>query len=134
MNRRRGKSRLPIPKAAHFFDHTLVLDLHQRHHSSINTEAAAASALKTMTFKKGQIWRIGDLNLAVVSVGKTLVHHRNYTTQPKGVHTTMTSKSDLRKYLLNGNAVLVAEIVDKRAHRRRQPSRAESSRSSARAS
>jgi hypothetical protein len=99
------------------------------------TNPAAASPPETFTeFQKGQVWRIGDLNLAVISVGKRLVHYRKYTTQPKGVHTTMTSKSDLRKYLLSGDAVLVAEMVDKRAHRRRQASRVESSKSSSRAS
>jgi hypothetical protein len=76
----------------------------------MNTEAAEASAPETFTpFRKGQVWRIGDVNLAVILVGKTLVHHRRYTTQPRGVQTTMTSKSDLQKYLLSGNAVLVAE-------------------------
>lgn len=75
----------------------------------MKTGAAAESALKSDThFQKGQVWRIGDLNLAVISVGKTLVHYRKYTTQPRGVQTAMTSKVDLQKYLLNGNAVLVA--------------------------
>ena len=76
----------------------------------MNTEAAAASAPETFTpFQKGQVWRMGDLNLAVILVGKTLVHHKRYTTQPRGVQITMTSKADLRKYLLRGNAVLVTE-------------------------
>ena len=76
----------------------------------MKTGTAAAIALKRFTpFQKGQVWRIGELNLAVVSVGKTLVHHRRYTTQPRGVQITMTSKSDLQKYLMSGNAILVAE-------------------------
>jgi hypothetical protein len=76
----------------------------------MKTGAAAETAPNTIApFQKGQVWRIGNLNLAVISVGKTLVHHRRYTTQPRGVQTTMTSKVDLQKYLLNGNAVLVAE-------------------------
>ena len=99
-----------------------------------NPEAAASPPETLTEFQKGQVWRIGGLNLAVISVGKTLVHHKRYTTQRNGVQTTLTSKSDLRKYLLNGNAVLVAEMVDKRAHRRLQPSRAESSRFRSRAS
>jgi hypothetical protein len=70
----------------------------------------ALSARKTLApFQKGQVWRIGDLNLAVTSVGKTLVHHKRYTTQRKGIPTTLTSKLDLRKYLRSGNAVLIAE-------------------------
>jgi hypothetical protein len=76
----------------------------------MKTRAAAVSALKALaSFQKGQVWRIGDLNLAVTSVGKTLVHHRRYTIHPRGIQTTLTSKSNLRKYLMNGNAVLVAE-------------------------
>jgi hypothetical protein len=76
----------------------------------MKTRAAAASARKTLApFQKGQVWRIGDLNLAVTSVGKTLVHHKRYTTQRKGIQTTLTSKLDLRKYLMSGNAVLIAE-------------------------
>jgi hypothetical protein len=77
----------------------------------MKNEAPADSALDEnfTSFQKGQVWRIGNLNLAVVSVGKTLVHHKRYTTQPRGIQTTLTSKSDLRKYLLSGNAVLVAE-------------------------
>jgi hypothetical protein len=74
------------------------------------TIEAAAAPLKEFTpFQKGQVWRIGEVNLAVTSVGKTLVHHKKYKTQPRGVQTTMTSKSDLQKYLVSSNAVLVAE-------------------------
>jgi hypothetical protein len=76
----------------------------------MKTRAAAASALKALeSFRKGQVWKIGDLNLAVTSVGKTLVHHKRYTAQRHGIQTTLTSKTNLRKYLLSGNAVLVAE-------------------------
>jgi hypothetical protein len=42
-------------------------------------------------------------------VGKTLVHHKKYKTQPRGIQTTLTSKADLEKYLLSRNAVLVTE-------------------------
>jgi hypothetical protein len=78
----------------------------------MTTQAAEAadSARKALTpFEKGQVWRIGDLNLAVTSVGKTLVHHKKYKTQPRGIQTTLTSKADLEKYLLSRNAVLVTE-------------------------
>ncbi len=76
----------------------------------MNTRAAAASTGKTLApFQEGQVWRMGDLNLAVTSVGKTLVHHRRYTTQRKGIRITLSSKSDLRKFLMSGHAVLIAE-------------------------
>ena len=89
---------------------TLVSEQHRRHHSLMKARAAAASARTTLApFQKGQVWRMGDLNLAVTSVGKTLVHYKRYTTQPRGIQTTLTSKSDLRKYLMSGKAVLIAE-------------------------
>lgn len=70
----------------------------------------AASTLRTIeSFQKGQVWKIGELNLAVTSVGKTLVHHKRYTVNPKGIQTTLTSKTALREYLLSSNAVLVTE-------------------------
>ena len=76
----------------------------------MKTRTAAASALSPLdSFQKGQVWRIGELNLAVTSVGKTLVHYKRYKVNRRGIQTTLTSKTDLRKYLLSGNAVLVAE-------------------------
>ena len=88
--------------------HTLVSELHRRHHPWMSKPAAAASPPKSIEFHKGQVWRIGELNLAVVLVGKLLVHYKKYRAQRKGVRTTMTSHSDLRKYLLSGGAVLAA--------------------------
>jgi len=71
--------------------------------------AAAATAKKQVSFEKGQVWRIGDTNLAVTSVGKTLVHYKRYKTQAKGVQTTLSSKPELQKYLLSAKAVLIKE-------------------------
>jgi hypothetical protein len=91
-------------------DRTLVSEQDRRHHSSMNARAAAASARTTLApFQKGQLWRIGDLNLKVTSVGKNLVHHKRFRIQSRGIETTLTSKANLRKYLLGGSAVLVAE-------------------------
>jgi hypothetical protein len=71
---------------------------------------AAASRLKgAECFQKGQVWKIGELNLAITSVGKTLVHHKRYTVNSRGIQITLTSKTDLRRYLLSSNAVLVTE-------------------------
>lgn len=76
----------------------------------MKSDAAAASTAKAFTpFRKGQVWRIGDLNVAVVSVGKTLVHHKKYKTQSRGIQTTITSKTELQKYLQNSKAILIAE-------------------------
>jgi len=49
-------------------------------HSSMKTRTAAVSARKAIApFQKGQVWRIGELNVAVTLVGKTLVHHKKGT-------------------------------------------------------
>lgn len=74
------------------------------------TKQTAVTATRNTlgAFQKGQVWRIGDLNLAVTSVGKTLVHYKRYKTQPRGIQTTLSSKSDLQKYLISGEAVLVS--------------------------
>ena len=75
----------------------------------MKNQAAAASAPKTFAdFQKGQVWRIGELNLAVSSVGKTLVHYKRYKTQPHGVPSTLIRKPDLQKYLMRSKAVLVS--------------------------
>jgi len=58
-------------------------------------------------FQVGQMWKIGDVNLAVTAVGKTLVHYKRYKTQPKGVQTTLCSKLALEKYLTDSKAILV---------------------------
>jgi len=76
----------------------------------MKNRAAAGSARKTFApFQKGQVWRIGDLNLAVTSVGKTLVHYKRYRTQPKGIPITLTSKPNLQKYLVSSKALLISE-------------------------
>jgi len=73
-------------------------------------KTGATAALKTPEFfEKGQVWRIGEFNLAVTSVGKTLVHYKKYTVNRRGIQTTLSSKTDLRKYLVSSNAVLVTE-------------------------
>ena len=58
-------------------------------------------------FQKGQLWRIGDLNLIVTSVGKNLVHYRKYRMQARGIPTTLSLKAELEKYLISSKAVLV---------------------------
>lgn len=67
-----------------------------------------ATATPFAPFQKGQVWRMGEVNLAVTSVGKTLVHYKQYKTQSRGVQTTLASKPELEKYLIDSKAVLVA--------------------------
>ena len=69
----------------------------------------SAKPVTLAPFQRGQVFRIGEVNLAVTSVGKTLVHYRQYKTQPKGTQITLTAKPNLQKYLLDSNAVLISE-------------------------
>ena len=74
-----------------------------------NRTAPASAPTNSSPFHKGQVWRIGDLKLAVTSVGKSLVHYKRYRTQPKGVQTTLSPKPVLQKYLLSVGAELISE-------------------------
>lgn len=73
------------------------------------TNRTSATPVPFAPFQKGQVWKMGDLNLAVTSVGKTLVHYKQYKKQSRGIQTTLSSKLDLQNYLQNGNAILVSE-------------------------
>lgn len=75
----------------------------------LNPSSVAPTHEPLGPFLKGQIYRIGDVNLAVTMVGKTLVHYRKYKTQPRGAQITLTSKLDLQKYLVSNKAILVSE-------------------------
>jgi hypothetical protein len=73
-----------------------------------NRVPAALARRAVALFEKGQIWKIGDLNLAVTAVGKTLVHYKRYKQQSKGIQSTLASKPELLNYLLSSKAVLVS--------------------------
>ena len=74
-----------------------------------NPDTAAASPKTLAPFEKGQVWKVGDVNVAVTLVGKTLVHYKRYKTQRHGSQVALTSKPELQQYLLSNNAVLVSE-------------------------
>lgn len=74
-----------------------------------NQTAAAAERKAPGAFRRGRVCRVGDLNLAVTAVGKTLVHSKRYKTQPRGVQITLNSKPDPQKSLVSNRAVLIAE-------------------------
>ena len=69
----------------------------------------AAAGTTFAPFQKGQVWRIGDVNLAVTSVGKTLVEYTQYKAQPMGLSRTLCSKQNLQKYLISSEAVLTSQ-------------------------
>lgn len=58
-------------------------------------------------FQPGQVWRIGEMNLAVTMVGKLLVHYRQYKTQSRGSGVSLCSKTDFERFLTKGKATLV---------------------------
>jgi len=66
---------------------------------------AAASHTTFPPFQKGQMWRVGDLNYLITSVGKMLVYYKQQ--QPRGKQVTLSSKTDLQNYLVNSKAVLI---------------------------
>jgi len=62
----------------------------------------AASTGRTFAlFKKGQLWKIGDGNLLITAVGKTLVYYKEYRTHPNGKLHNLSSKLELQIYLLD---------------------------------
>jgi hypothetical protein len=74
----------------------------------VKKQPAAAAPTTFGPFQKGQVWRIGEVNLAITSVGKSLVHYKRYRTQPRGVQTTLSSKPALQHYLMSLRAVLIS--------------------------
>ena len=74
-----------------------------------NPAAVVPACVTFAPFQKGQVWRIGEVNLAVTDVGKTLVQYKQYRAQPKGKFIMLSSKPELEKYLLSTKAVLISE-------------------------
>ncbi len=74
-----------------------------------NPAVAPSPPTPIVPFEKGQVWKIGDVNVAVTQVGKTLVHFKRYKAKRPGNPTTMSSIRDLQKYLVSNKAVLSTE-------------------------
>ena len=88
---------------------TVAAAPHLWHPRQVKKRPAAAAPATFGPFQKGQVWRIGDVNLAITAVGKNLVHYKRYRTQPRGVQTTLSSKPALHDYLASFRAVLISE-------------------------
>lgn len=58
-------------------------------------------------FQSGQIWRMGDSNLQIDLVGKTLVHYKHYKGQTKRAPVSLAGKDVLEKFLKKNKAVLI---------------------------
>jgi hypothetical protein len=57
----------------------------------------------------GQVWKVGDLCVAVVSVGKTLIHFKRFKNHPRGIQTQLSSKPSFESYLRDSEAILLTE-------------------------
>jgi hypothetical protein len=60
-------------------------------------------------FQAGQVWEVADTSLRIGLVGKTLIHYKRYKGKTQGVPTSISSKTDLEKFLKDNKAILVQE-------------------------
>ena len=58
-------------------------------------------------FETGQVWQMGDSNLEIGLIGKTLVHYKYYKSQMKRSPVSLLNKIALEKFLQDNEAVLV---------------------------
>jgi hypothetical protein len=58
-------------------------------------------------FQDGQIWQLGDSNLQIAHVGKTLVHYKHYKAQTKRSPVRLSNKGVLEKFLQDNDAILL---------------------------
>lgn len=65
------------------------------------------SRLTFPDFQTGQIWRMGDSNLLISQIGKTLVHYKHYRGVAQRAPISLAVKGDLEKFLIKHEAVLV---------------------------
>lgn len=61
-------------------------------------------------FQTGQIWQMGDNNLEIGLIGKTLVHYKYYKAQMKRSPVALLNKDALEKFLQDNHAVLVPSL------------------------
>lgn len=57
----------------------------------------------------GQVWEVADTNLRIGLIGKTLIHYKRYKGKTRGVPSSITSRTELERFLKENNAVLVRE-------------------------
>ncbi|MEI7731663.1 MAG: hypothetical protein WCO56_18975 [Verrucomicrobiota bacterium] len=64
--------------------------------------------IQSDSLQPGQVWKMADCNLEIGKVGKLLVHYKHYRGKVKRVQTSLTTKREMCKYLLDHKAVKVA--------------------------
>ncbi len=55
---------------------------------------------------KGQLWKVNDVHLQVIELGKTLIHYRHFK-QHHRVPTSIASIISVQNYLSTNHAVLI---------------------------
>ena len=60
-------------------------------------------------FQSGQVWRMGDSNLEIGLVGKTLVHYKHYKGETKRAPVSLSGQAALKAFLKMSKAVLVSK-------------------------
>ena len=58
-------------------------------------------------FQDGQIWQLGDSNVQIAHVGKTLVHYKHYKAQTKRSPVRLSNKGVLERFLQENDAILL---------------------------
>jgi hypothetical protein len=58
-------------------------------------------------FQTGQVWQMGDSNLQIGLIGKTLVHFKHYKGQVKRSPVSLLNKDALARFLRDNRAVLL---------------------------
>jgi hypothetical protein len=60
---------------------------------------------------EGQVWKVGDIHVAVVAVGKTLIHFKRFKHHPRGTQIQLSSRPDFDAYLRANGAALLPEAT-----------------------
>ena len=60
-----------------------------------------------ITFETGQVWEMGDSNLRIGLIGKTLVHYKHYRGAAPRASVSLANKGVLEQFLIKNKAVLV---------------------------
>ena len=58
-------------------------------------------------FQTGQVWQMGDSNIEIGLIGKTLVHYKYYKSQMKRSPVSLLNKNALERFLQDNEAVLI---------------------------
>lgn len=75
----------------------------------IDNNMKQKSRIPVQPLRSGQIWQMGDSNLHIELVGKTLVHYKLHKGATKRTPISLSGKDAVEKYLKKNKAILVQE-------------------------